>query len=202
VVLAEKAEDIRQGAFRLTKIDPQLARGFGGAGEQLAENVEKCGASCGEDVPRPLEAAGLDDFGRRIRSFNGKTGPLIEISLKPADLWRAIRQVPGGENRKGEATGDAQVALNRRLNRTLGVAVATIDPMAVGTGIAALRTNRTGTVKGIFSKLDGEKTPGTPKQANPKSTELPVSVPHLNPHSTCNGSFTQFRRVTQFRSVE
>ena len=162
----------------------------------MAENVEKRGTSCGENIPRPLEAAGLDDFGRRIRSLDGKTGPLIEIVLKPVNLWRAVRQVPGGENRQREMTGTAAVALNDGPSSTLRVAVALIISVAMRARIAALRTSRTGAIKGIFSKLDGGKTPDTPAQDNPKSCELPASTLHRNPHSTCNGSFTQLRSAT------
>lgn len=70
MVLAQKAQDSGHGTFRLTDSGPQLARAFGGAGKQLTESVDERGDSFRERVPRPLEAAGLDDSRGRVWTFH------------------------------------------------------------------------------------------------------------------------------------
>ena len=140
-VLAEKTQDIGHGAFRLTKCVPQIDRALDRAGEQLTKGKGECGDSCGENTPRPLEAAGLDDFGRRVGAFRRKPGPLIEIRLEPVRLWRAVRHMFGGEDREGEPANLADVALDYGSIRTLGLAIAPVASVTVGMRIVAALTD-------------------------------------------------------------
>ena len=140
-VLAEKTQDIGHGAFRLTKCVPQIDRALDRAGEQLTKGKGECGDSCGENTPRPLEAAGLDDFGRRVGAFRRNPGPLIEIRLEPVRLWRAVRHMFGGEDREGEPANLADVALDYGSIRTLGLAIAPVASVTVGMRIVAALTD-------------------------------------------------------------
>ena len=118
MVFEKEPEDLWERCFGCTDLAPEFFGRSDRGVDQLTKGLPKPAASPPEAFPRPLQAAGFNDPGRRIRTAAPR-GALIEVGHQTLGLNRPIRQVFRWQDRDRTAVGGVQISINpgRRIPR-------------------------------------------------------------------------------------